>query len=144
MTLGLHYLLCATGLRLLRSLRCCGQASFSRSTTYARSMSYDVVLVLHASNTHLLFPLRTSFQADSGIELTPLGTVTELVASPRSTTGFHASINIPLLWRVRLTSRQPAGHPRAAQMCMLVTQRTPRVTRGLRSLILTADNLSVG
>lgn len=74
--------------------------------------------------------------------LSPLGT--ELVASPRSPTGFHASLKIPLLERVRLTRRQRAGHLRVAHMCAVVTQRTPRVTRGIRSLVLTADNPSVG
>lgn len=57
MTLGLHDLLCTTGVRLLRSLKSCGQVSFNRSTTYARSTSYDVmILVLHASNTFALPP----------------------------------------------------------------------------------------
>ena len=72
MTLGSHDLLCATGLRLLRSLDSGGpyrQVLFNRSTTYARSTSYDVILILHASNTSAL-PLITSFQADNGIQLT--------------------------------------------------------------------------
>lgn len=71
MKLGLHDLFCATGLRLLRSLKSCGQASFNRSTTYARSTSYGVILVLHASSTFALPPSAQVFQADSSIELTP-------------------------------------------------------------------------
>lgn len=130
-------------LRSLESGESYRQVSFNRSTTYARSTSYDVILVLHASNAFALPPSAQVFKLTVALSLlSPLGT--ELVASPRSPTGFHASFNIPLLERVRLTRRQPVGHLRVAQMCMVVTQRTHRVTRGLRSLVLTADNLSVG
>lgn len=72
MTLGLHDLPCATGLRLLRSLESGEshrQVLFNRSTTYAGGTSHDVILVLHASSTFAL-PLRAIFRADRGIELT--------------------------------------------------------------------------
>lgn len=112
MKLGSHDLLCATELRLLRSLRSRGQASFNRSTTHASSTSCDVALVLHASNTFALPPSAQVPKLTVALGLLSLLSLGErdgvLVASPRSTTGFNASFNIPLLWSVRLTSRQPA------------------------------------